>query len=536
MLHHKHESDTSTKVKSEEDEAEPFVKAEEKGDVAAAEAGAAAEVVAAEEAGAAEAVAAGIASSTVNKKFCLLTRAPALRPADYLCWYPCCLLVRPGEPSPACEMPRGPSSAATAPPPEAAAGGASQAGEPPVSSCAWIEAHRALSADSPLPESTGCPVVPVSQSQWATEQPAERPIASALATGRGVTGLCQKEIKRLLRQLNAGLVRAYRSKFPHWHTSGAGYNVPERRVHRFEIHCLKHGARIDMYRGSTKDDLQNCDWKVWLDQMADTWDFWRRHQNPSNLCQVANTMEISAGIAYAAACRGANLPADHSLIFSTKDSLDAWTDLWATFAALGLRPAGDCAPELTGVAARSLSSPRVATRKRASPVSLTARPTPRLRPRSRRCAAPVLPQGVDASLSGSNGRFRAAASGLRSRSSATLSPDRTSALAVLLRRRQVAAFGESFLLQWPPTRVIHGCGRRFWFTVVGVIRGSAVSNAAAGAVAAEVVGEEVAVVAEAVASTAVAVAARNISRSKGRVRVLILKLRRRPGQKRRTLV
>ena len=68
MLHHKHESDTSTKVKSEEDEAESFVKAEEKGDVAAAEAEAAAEVVAAEEAGAAEAVAAGIAPSTVNKK------------------------------------------------------------------------------------------------------------------------------------------------------------------------------------------------------------------------------------------------------------------------------------------------------------------------------------------------------------------------------------------------------------------------------------------------------------------------------------
>ena len=49
MPHDKDESDTSTKVKSEEDEAEPFIKAKEEKGVAAAEAAAAEEAVATEE-------------------------------------------------------------------------------------------------------------------------------------------------------------------------------------------------------------------------------------------------------------------------------------------------------------------------------------------------------------------------------------------------------------------------------------------------------------------------------------------------------
>ena len=68
-------------------------------------------------------------------------------------------------------------------------------------------------------------------------------------------------LQLLLEELDAAIDKACQHGAPLWISPGQGGNEPRRRQHNFFKHNLIEGARIDFYRGVSKDDLMNIEWR-----------------------------------------------------------------------------------------------------------------------------------------------------------------------------------------------------------------------------------------------------------------------------------
>ena len=137
-------------------------------------------------------------------------------------------------------------------------------------------------------------------------------------------------------ELDFTIDEAYRHGAPLWHNPGQGGSAPSRRVHDFFSHKLRHGARIDMYRGEAADDLQNREWKSWFSHLPRYQSRVASSHDPQSLNAVANAMELVAGLSYTAYARGSNLPEGHQVMFPGEDARESWERVWHLFVRLGL--------------------------------------------------------------------------------------------------------------------------------------------------------------------------------------------------------
>ena len=137
--------------------------------------------------------------------------------------------------------------------------------------------------------------------------------------------------------LDQAIHQAYADGAPVWVTDGRGGNEPRKTRHLFASHNLKHGARIDFYRGLTKDDLRNKIWVTWLPYLP----VYHMRVTASHGCDsvetAGNAMEIVAGLAYAASCDGTNLYLGQSIEWASEESRTMWARAWEYCALLGLK-------------------------------------------------------------------------------------------------------------------------------------------------------------------------------------------------------
>ena len=124
-----------------------------------------------------------------------------------------------------------------------------------------------------------------------------------------------------LAALDNALADCVAMPLPTWHTQGAGGNLPSRVAHRFGMHSLREGARVDMQRGFADDDLPNEEWNRLMTGLP-KYTAWvhRQYGSPLSGNALGNAMEMACGLAYATAHGGGNLPDGQSLTFASEAS------------------------------------------------------------------------------------------------------------------------------------------------------------------------------------------------------------------------
>ena len=143
--------------------------------------------------------------------------------------------------------------------------------------------------------------------------------------------------------LEEHLLAAIGLGWPTWCNQNAdraecGGQISGHDKHEFDVHRLKYGARVDMWRGGCEDDIGNKEWShEYLRHMPRFEKCF--HQGGSSDRARGDKMESAIGTAYAAATAQQFLPVGSKLLWKHEDSQEAWIRAWWAFQALGFGPA-----------------------------------------------------------------------------------------------------------------------------------------------------------------------------------------------------
>ena len=99
-------------------------------------------------------------------------------------------------------------------------------------------------------------------------------------------------------------------------------------------------AKLDMYRGSARNDMCNNSWFAWYDKMTKTKEKMNFWMNGSETRRTkANRVEYIMGLAFACYTNGNYLPRDHHIVFKEKqeEAKMLWSRVWKVGMELGLK-------------------------------------------------------------------------------------------------------------------------------------------------------------------------------------------------------
>ena len=144
-------------------------------------------------------------------------------------------------------------------------------------------------------------------------------------------------------QLDDFIDRAFKLGYPLWHNAKTGCYYPSRPTHNFQTDNLVEGARIDFFRGEAKDDYPNAVWAQWLEHLP----MYKARVVKSHgisgksTNSIGNALEIVAGLAFTARCRGYNLdkhdPLPSSWVcWKSEESRQAWCLVFEAMKSLDL--------------------------------------------------------------------------------------------------------------------------------------------------------------------------------------------------------
>ena len=129
---------------------------------------------------------------------------------------------------------------------------------------------------------------------------------------------------------------AIEAGWPLWASSGEGGDVPRKILHNFVVNSLKDGARMDFWRGTSRDDFVNKDWERILG-LLHSYRRWcvsqRSAKSPESL---GNCMEAVVGISYAAATNSFFLTRGTELRFPSDESHRLWANVYDLLEELSL--------------------------------------------------------------------------------------------------------------------------------------------------------------------------------------------------------